>query len=122
MAYWTPDHVRRMFPRTTVRWVHKVHEHPECDLPEKRLSGYIEHHTYRDWKEWEEKLCLYTTIWPRCLVTGKWTSMECIFHIPYEFFQDVRLRKGFDGAGQFQTVLQSNFYTMLKHLKLHEPR
>lgn len=118
-----PDHVRRMFPRTTVRWVHKVHEHPECELPEKKLSGYIEHHTYRDWKEWEEKLCLYTTIWAEdSYKRGKRTSMGGIFlHSIGGFFKMFVLRKGFlDGAIGSYLCCTHFFYTMLKYLKLHE--
>ena len=57
------DHVIRLFPRKSVTWVNKVHEHPECDLPMKQLPGFMEHYTYKDWHEWEGKLCLYTTIW-----------------------------------------------------------
>ena len=118
-----PDHVRRMFPRTTVRWVHKVHEHPECELPEKKLSGYIEHHTYRDWKEWEEKLCLYTTIWAEdSYKRGKRTSMGGIFlHSIGGFFKMFVLRQGFlDGAIGSYLCCTHFFYTMLKYLKLHE--
>ena len=43
-----PDFVTRMFPRESVKWVHKVHEHPECNLPKKTLPGYMEHYTYAD--------------------------------------------------------------------------
>ena len=38
-----PDHVKRLFPRTTVTWVNKVHEHPECALPTRNLPGHLEH-------------------------------------------------------------------------------
>ena len=118
-----PDHVRRMFPRTTVKWVNKVHEHPECDLPDKRLKGYIEHHTYRDWHEWEEKLCLYTSIWAEdAYKRGKRTSMPGILmHSIGGFFKMFVLRKGFlDGGIGSYLCCTHFFYTMLKYLKLHE--
>lgn len=51
----SPDMVTRMFPRESVTWVNKVHEHPACQLPTKQLAGYLEHNTYIDWDEWEEK-------------------------------------------------------------------
>lgn len=33
--------VTRMFPRESVTWVNKVHEHPACQLPTKQLAGYL---------------------------------------------------------------------------------
>ena len=72
-----PDHVLRMFPRNTVTWVHKVHEHPECPLPKETLPGYFEHYAYTDWHEWEEKLCYLDTAWAvflrcSCCVKAFW--------------------------------------------------
>lgn len=118
-----PDHVRRMFPRKEVRWVNKVHEHPECGLSEERLPGYIEHHTYKDWHEWEEKLCLYTTIWAQdAYKRGKRTSMGGILlHSIGGFFKMLVVRRGFlDGAIGSYLCCTHFFYTMLKYLKLHE--
>lgn len=118
-----PDHVLRMFPRKEVHWVNKVHEHPECSLPVKELSGYMEHYTYKDWREWEEKLCLYTTIWAEdSYRRGKRTSMAGIFtHSLGGFFKMFILRRGFmDGAIGSYLCCTHFFYTMLKYLKLHE--
>ena len=118
-----PDHVLRMFPRKEVHWVNKVHEHPECSLPVKELSGYMEHYTYKDWHEWEEKLCLYTTIWAEdSYRRGKRTSMAGIFtHSLGGFFKMFILRRGFmDGAIGSYLCCTHFFYTMLKYLKLHE--
>lgn len=118
-----PDHVLRMFPRTKVTWVNKVHEHPECNLPTKNLPGHVEHHTYADWHEWEEKLCLYTTIWAEdAYKRGKRTSMPGILlHSIGGFFKMFVLRKGFlDGGIGSYLCCTHFFYTMLKYLKLHE--
>lgn len=118
-----PDHVLRLFPRKEVHWVNKVHEHPECNLPQKKLPGYIEHHTYKDWHEWEEKLCLYTTIWAEdAYKRGKRTSMAGILtHSIGGFFKMFVLRMGFlDGAIGSYLCCTHFFYTMLKYLKLHE--
>ena len=118
-----PDRVLRMFPRTSVKWVYKVHEHPECSLAEKRLSGYIEHYTYRDWREWEEKLCLYTAIWANdALKRGKRTSLPGILiHSIGGFFKMFILRKGFlDGWLGSYLCCAYFTYTMLKYLKLYE--
>ena len=118
-----PDHVLRMFPRTKVTWVNKVHEHPECSLPTKKLPGHVEHHTYADWHEWEEKLCLYTTIWAEdAYKRGNRTSMAGILsHSIGGFFKMFVLRRGFlDGAIGSYLCCTHFFYTMLKYLKLHE--
>ena len=118
-----PDHVLRMFPRESVTWVNKVHERPECQLPAKRLPGYIEHHTYEDWHEWDEKLCLYTTIWAEdAYKRGKRISMASIFmHSLGGFFKMFVVRRGFlDGWLGSYLCCTHFFYTMLKYLKLHE--
>ena len=118
-----PDHVLRMFPRNTVTWVHKVHEHPECPLPKETLPGYFEHYAYTDWHEWEEKLCLYTTIWAQdAFKRGKRTSLSGILlHSIGGFFKMFVLRKGFlDGWIGSYLCCTHFFYTMLKYIKLHE--
>ena len=118
-----PDHVLRMFPRKTVAWVNKVHEHPECSLPKEALPGYFEHYAYVDWHEWEEKLCLYTTIWAQdAYARGKRTSLSAIFgHSLGGFFKMFVLRKGFlDGLMGTYMCCNHFFYTMLKYLKLYE--
>lgn len=118
-----PDEVPRLFPREAVHWVNPVHEHPECPLPKKQLSGYIEHHTYKNWHAWEEKLCLYTTVWAEdAYRRGKRTSPGGIYlHSLGGFFKMLILRKGFlDGGLGCCLCCTHFFYTMLKYLKLYE--
>ncbi len=118
-----PDHVKRLFPRDSVHWIHKVHEHPECEFPVKSLPGYIEHHTYRDWRQWEEKLCLYTAVWAEdAYRRGKRTSKAGIYlHSLGGFFKMLVLRRGFlDGWMGSYLCCTHFFYTMLKYLKLYE--
>jgi len=118
-----PDHVLRMFPRTKVKWVNKVHERPICDLPRENLPGYMEHHTYRDWHAWEQKLCLYTTVWAEnAYEHGKRTSLGSIFgHSLGGFFKMFILHRGFlDGWLGTYMCCNHFFYTMLKYLKLYE--
>lgn len=118
-----PDQVRRLFPRKAVVWVNKVHEHPECKLPEKHLPDYVTHYTYKDWYEWEGKLCLYTTIWAEdAYKKGKRTTMAGIFqHSLGAFFKMFVLRRGFlDGGLGIYLCFAHGFYTMLKYLKLYD--
>ena len=118
-----PDHVARMFPRTAVTWVHKVHEHPECDLPLRFLPGHIEHYTYKNWHHWEGKLCQYTTIWAEeAYKRGKRISLSGIFlHSLGGFFKMFVSRVGFlDGWMGTYMCFNHFFYTLLKYLKLYE--
>lgn len=87
-----PDHVLRMFPRNQVKWVNKVHEHPECELPVKVLPGHIEHYTYKNWHHWEGKLCQYTTIWAQAAYKqGKRISLRTVFFIAWAPFSKCSL-------------------------------
>jgi glycosyltransferase involved in cell wall biosynthesis len=118
-----PDHVARMFPRDSVTWVNKVHEHPECKLTVTALPGHIEHYTYKDWQHWEGKLCLYTTVWAEnAFRQGRQISMGGIFgHAFGGFFKMFILRRGFlDGWMGTYMCFNHFFYEMLKYLKLHE--
>lgn len=118
-----PDFVCRLFPRTTVTWVNKVHERPECALPEARLPGYLEHHTYSGWGDWERKLCLYTTIWAEdAYAKGKRTSVpSAMLHSFGGLFKMLVLQLGFlDGAMGVCLCFNHFSYELLKYLKLYE--
>lgn len=118
-----PDYVARMFPRTSVHWIHKVHERPQYALPMKQMPGHLEHYTYKNWQHWEGKLCQYTTIWAEdAYRRGKKTSLSNIFfHSLGGFFKMFILRAGFlDGWMGVYVCFNHFFYTMLKYLKLYE--
>ena len=119
----SPDWVARLFPRDSVRWVGKVHEHPECSLPLVKLPGHIEHHTYGSWQEWENKMSRYSSIWAEeAWARGKRTSLSNAFlHGAGSLVKMLFLRCGFlDGwHGVCLSCMYFN-YTMLKYLKLYE--
>ena len=118
-----PDQVTRMFPRNEVKWINKVHERPDCNLPKKTLQGHIEHHTYKSFQHWEEKCMKYTTIWAEDAYNrGKRTSLSGIFsHGIGGFFKVFVLQAGFlDGWMGFYTCFHHLFYTQMKYLKLYE--
>ena len=118
-----PDQVTRMFPREKVKWMNKVHEHPDCNLPKKTLRGHIEHHTYENFQHWEEKCTKYTTIWAQdAYARGKRTSLGGILgHGIGGFFKVLVLQAGFlDGWMGFYTCFHHLFYTQMKYLKLYE--
>lgn len=118
-----PDHVARLFPREKVRWVGNVHEHAESPLQCRRLSGYLEHHTYRSFEQWEKKLCQYTTLWADdAFARGRRISKAGILaHSFGGLFKMLVLRLGFlDGWLGVYMCLNHFFYEMLKYLKLYE--
>ena len=118
-----PDWVTRLFPRESVKWVGKVHEHPECELLLEKLPGHIEHYTYRDWQEWEEKMSRYSTIWAEeAYKKGRRTSLPvALLHGVGSLFSTLVLRRGFlDGWMGICLSCMYFSYTMLKYLKLYE--
>ena len=118
-----PDRVTRLLPRENVKWVGKVHEHPECNLPLEKLRGHIEHYTYRDWQEWEEKMSRYSTIWAEeAYNKGRRASLPvALLHGVGSLFSTLILRRGFlDGWMGICLSCMYFSYTMLKYLKLYE--
>lgn len=118
-----PDRVTRLFPGKTVTWVGKVHEHPECSLPLEKLPGHIEHYTYRDWQEWEEKMGRYSSIWAEeAWHKGRRASLpEALLHGIGSLFSTLILRRGFlDGWMGICLSCMYVSYTMLKYLKLYQ--
>lgn len=118
-----PDWVPRLFPRGSVTWVGRVHEHPVCNLPLEKLRGHIEHYTYRDWQEWEEKMSRYSTIWAEeAYKKGRRTSLPvALLHGIGRLFSTLILRCGFlDGWMGICLSCMYVSYTMQKYLKLYE--
>ena len=118
-----PDRVPRLFPRDSVKWVGKVHERPECSLPLEKLPGHIEHYTYRDWQEWEEKMSRYSTIWAEeAYKRGRRASLPvALLHGIGSLFSTLILHRGFlDGWMGVCLSCMYFSYTMLKYLKLYQ--
>lgn len=118
-----PDWVTRLFPRESMTWKGKVHEHPECSLPLETLPGHIEHYTYHNWQEWEEKMARYSTIWAEeAYNKGRRVSLpEALLHGIGSLFSTLLLRRGFlDGWMGVCMCCMYFSYTMLKYLKLYQ--
>ena len=119
----SPDTVYRLFRRTDVNWVGKVHEHPECSAPKKILEGVVDHYTYDSWHQWLEKADYYTTIWAEeRYQKGKRTSLANAFiHAFVGGLRALIIKKAFfDGWMGIISCGQHAFYTMLKYVKLYE--
>ncbi|MDY6029937.1 MAG: glycosyltransferase family 2 protein [Acidaminococcaceae bacterium] len=118
-----PDRVLRLFRRTSVHWVNKVHERPVCSLPSCKLDGYAMHYTYENWQQYYQKFNQYTTIWAEnAFSKGKRTGYLSAFaHGLFAFIQTAFLKKGLlDGFPGLVLSLNHSFYTLVKYVKLIE--
>ncbi len=118
-----PTRKLRLFPTKHVKWENKVHEHPVCNLPQKKLDGTVHHYTYIDYKHWFDKMNLYTTIWANDKYEkGKRiNSLSPLLHAFFAFFRSYVLQLGFiDGWAGLYSSIQYGIYTLLKYLKLLE--
>lgn len=118
-----PDEVTRLFPRTEVKWEHKVHERPVCHLPRQKLSGTLMHYTYDSWQQWLNKAGQYTSIWAEdSFNKGKRVGKSAaLTHGIYGFIRAYFIQLGFlDGWAGLYSSLQHFFYTLLKYWKLYE--
>lgn len=118
-----PDHVCRMFKKDRVKWVNKVHEHPECVDQEVILDGYAEHYTYVSWEQWLKKFDQYTTIWAEnAYEHGRKASVGgALGHALSGFIHMYVIKRGaLDGWMGFALSANHFFYTFMKYLKLIE--
>lgn len=118
----SPDYVLRMFPRQAIKWQGKVHESVVCDLPVKKLQGYLKHYTYDDWEQYFAKMNQYSSIGAtNNKLKGKNAYFyRDIFMRPiFAFVKMYFLKLGFL-EGKLGYVLSINYanYTMTKYLKL----
>lgn len=117
-----PDSVIRLFPKGKGYWKGKVHERVICELPLKKLCGYIDHYTYKDFDEYLEKMNIYSTIGAvKNFESGKKTKCikDLILRPFFAFFKMYILKKGFL-EGFIGFVLCANYanYTLNKYVKL----
>ncbi|MCQ2373966.1 MAG: glycosyltransferase family 2 protein [Phascolarctobacterium sp.] len=118
-----PDRVARLFKRTHVKWVNKVHERPECKDVLVPLKGYAEHYTYPSWEHYFQKFNQYTSIWAdNAYSNGKRTSMAAAYGHAIGAFIQMAIFKGGILDGSMGLVLCCNHfsYTLTKYLKLLE--
>jgi glycosyltransferase involved in cell wall biosynthesis len=116
-----PDFVARLFPKASVKWVNKIHEMPQCALPQEHLKGYIKHYTYQNWEQYFNKFNQYTSIWAQNAYDSGKKSGVCgaFLHSAVGFFQMAFVHKGIlDGKLGFILCLNHFFYVWVKYTKL----
>jgi glycosyltransferase involved in cell wall biosynthesis len=117
----SPDRVTRLFPRESAQWVGKVHERAECELPKKRLDGYMLHYTYTNWEQYFDKMNRYSTIWAQnAHNNGKCTSYCGAFaHACGGFLKMTFVRLGIlEGWLGLALCHMYAAYTLMKYIKL----
>ncbi len=117
----SPDSVVRLFPRIGVRWVNKVHEHPESEnLKTVTLPGYLRHYTYKNYAQYVGKMNLYSSIWADNNRHKKVFFLKDIVLKPaFAFFKMYVLQGGFlEGWLGFALSASYADYTMNKYAKL----
>lgn len=61
---WFPDWVMRLFPADCWKMIElDVHESVEVSCPEAKLKGLIEHYSFRDWQDLEDRSERYAKLW-----------------------------------------------------------
>jgi (heptosyl)LPS beta-1,4-glucosyltransferase len=60
---WVCDRVARLYDRRRARFTpQQVHESLVCEGEEGRLSGWLEHYTYSDWSDYDERQLIYARL------------------------------------------------------------
>jgi glycosyltransferase involved in cell wall biosynthesis len=113
----------RLFRREKARYpARPVHEAVEVEGPVGRLTGVVEHHSYRDFSEYLRKCDEYTALLAaKKRAAGMRFSAWMNFRLPWEFFVRYVVRGGFlDGNAGFTYAVLSAVYAWLKGARLLE--
>ena len=116
-----PDWSSRLYPRDSIRWIGKVHEHVETSLSYHNLVGVMHHHTYNDWNSYFRKLDQYTDMMAEKMkYDGKKASISDITLRPvFAFIRAFVMKRGFlDGELGLIFSILHGYYTFMKYLKL----
>jgi glycosyltransferase involved in cell wall biosynthesis len=118
----SPDLSLRLYPRTSVHWEGKVHEHAEVNVPIRKMNAFMLHYTYQSWDRYFFKFDQYTTILAEEMYQrGKKMKLTDILIRPwYAFLRFYILKSGWrDGMTGLIFALLHAFYTMTKYIKLY---
>jgi hypothetical protein len=121
---WYPDRKIRLFDRTRARWGGvNPHDHLEVDGEVRRLSGDIEHYSYRDVSDHLRQIDLFTTIAARAKIDGgrRFRLWRLLLNPPGKFLRMYLLKRGFlDGLAGFVIAVLGSYYVFLKYAKQWE--
>lgn len=117
-----PDLSLRLYPRTSIRWEGKVHEHANVEVPIRTMNTSMLHYTYTSWSRYFFKFDQYTSFLAQQMhEKGKKMKISDILVRPwFAFFKFYILKSGWrDGMTGLIFALLHAFYTMTKYIKLH---
>jgi glycosyltransferase involved in cell wall biosynthesis len=125
-----PDYQTRLYDRRGARWTGKyVHESVDVDGATGRLTGEIQHYSFRDLRDQIERVNVYSTLAARQMYErGRRAGpFDLVVHPPAAFLRNYILRRGFlDGAAGLTVSLVNSYSVLLKFAKLwelqHAPR
>jgi len=121
---WHPDWKLRLFDARRARWVgHNPHGRCEVDGPVDRLSGELQHYSFRDFADQIERIQRHTTQAAAALhATGRRTSAVDLTLRPLaRFARGYVLKRGFeDGVPGLVVAGAVAFSVFLKYAKLWE--
>ena len=118
-----PDRLIRLFDRRRGRWIgHEIHENTQVDGPVGRLSGHLEHFSYRNLSDHQNRMQRYATLMAQALYdSGKRCGLGKVLINPqWRFVRGYVLRLGFlDGwRGLVFALIEAN-YVRRKYLQLY---
>jgi glycosyltransferase involved in cell wall biosynthesis len=119
-----PDYQTRLYDRRAASWRGKyVHESVSTEGAVGRLSGELEHYSFRSLADQLDRINRYTTLAARQMhEAGRTASMwHLLIHPPAAFLRNYLLRRGFlDGTVGLILSLVSAYSVLLKFAKLWE--
>lgn len=117
-----PDRHLRLFDRQRARWGgYEIHEKILLDGPIARLSGWLEHHSYRNFGEHLSKMDHYAQLMAEQMFQdGRRASLlQVLFNPPLRCFRGLVLKRGLlDGWRGLVYHLVEAGYVRRKYLRL----
>jgi glycosyltransferase involved in cell wall biosynthesis len=121
---WYPDYSLRLLRRGRGQWGGtSEHDKMKLDGPAARLTGELNHYSYRDLDHHLLKLPYYANYFLQNLRArhARWSAVNAIFRCQWRFFRCYILRRGFlDGYAGFYIAYFQSFSALYRHTKLYE--
>jgi glycosyltransferase involved in cell wall biosynthesis len=119
-----PDLQMRLYDRRSGQWQGRyVHESVAVNGPVGRLTGELQHYSYRDLRDHLDRINHYTTLAARQMhESGRRAGVvDLLLHPPAAFLRNYLLRRGIaDGMAGLTLSLVNSYAVLLKFAKLWE--
>ena len=123
---WGNSWKNRLFNRRTVNWDHAIaHEDLQSEKPlqYRRFSGYLEHYSFKDMRQYTSKMVHSALITAeKYHANGKKVALLKIVFAPVvSFFKTYLIKRGFlDGYKGWVIAVVTAHYTFVKYTRLYE--